>query len=145
MVRGPYCLPRTRRKTPRPGRVRLARTAKGTTSHRTARSPCGCTFVPRAPRSGSGESGCSEGMGSRTTTGRWSDAPGSVTITWLCSGRTASEALDQLCEPRDGAVGSVGRPPLAFAILFNDLDAAATGPARDAQNQIAELLAKHRR
>lgn len=40
-----------------------------------------------------------------------------------------------------GYAGAVGRPPLAFAILFNALDTAATGPARDAQNQIAELLA----
>lgn len=40
-----------------------------------------------------------------------------------------------------GYAGAVGRPPLAFAILFNNLDTAATGPARDVQNQIAELLA----
>lgn len=40
-----------------------------------------------------------------------------------------------------GYAGAVGRPPLAFAILFNDLDLAAAGPARELGNQIAELLA----
>ncbi|MBZ5714439.1 D-alanyl-D-alanine carboxypeptidase/D-alanyl-D-alanine endopeptidase [Nannocystis pusilla] len=40
-----------------------------------------------------------------------------------------------------GYAGAVGRPPLAFAILFNDLDVFAAPQARDLQNQIAELLA----
>jgi D-alanyl-D-alanine carboxypeptidase/D-alanyl-D-alanine-endopeptidase (penicillin-binding protein 4) len=40
-----------------------------------------------------------------------------------------------------GYAGAVGRPPLAFAILFNDLDVFAAAQARDLQNQIAELLA----
>lgn len=40
-----------------------------------------------------------------------------------------------------GYAGAVGRPPLAFAILFNDLDLHAAQQARDLQNQIAELLA----
>jgi D-alanyl-D-alanine carboxypeptidase/D-alanyl-D-alanine-endopeptidase (penicillin-binding protein 4) len=40
-----------------------------------------------------------------------------------------------------GYAGAVGRPPLAFAILFNDLDTFAAAQARDLQNQIAELLA----
>jgi len=40
-----------------------------------------------------------------------------------------------------GYAGAVGRPPLAFAILFNDLDTSAAGPAREVMNQIAELLA----
>lgn len=40
-----------------------------------------------------------------------------------------------------GYAGAIGRPPLAFAILFNDLDTSAAGPAREVMNQIAELLA----
>lgn len=40
-----------------------------------------------------------------------------------------------------GYAGAVGRPPLAFAILFNDIDVFAAQQARDLQNQIAELLA----
>lgn len=40
-----------------------------------------------------------------------------------------------------GYAGAVGRPPLAFAILFNDIDVHAAQQARNLQNQIAELLA----
>lgn len=40
-----------------------------------------------------------------------------------------------------GYAGAVGRTPLAFAILFNDLDLGAAGSARQVMNQIAELLA----
>lgn len=41
-----------------------------------------------------------------------------------------------------GYAGAVGRPPLAFAVLFNDLATTDAGRARELQNQLAELLAE---
>lgn len=40
-----------------------------------------------------------------------------------------------------GYAGAVGRAPIVFSILFNDLATIDAGRARDLQNQIAELLA----
>jgi D-alanyl-D-alanine carboxypeptidase/D-alanyl-D-alanine-endopeptidase (penicillin-binding protein 4) len=42
-----------------------------------------------------------------------------------------------------GYAGAVGRDPIAFAILFNGLKPGDGPLAKDAQNRIAELIARH--
>lgn len=42
-----------------------------------------------------------------------------------------------------GYAGALGRAPIAFSILVNDLGRGDTARAREAQNRIAELLARH--
>ena len=42
-----------------------------------------------------------------------------------------------------GYVGAPGREPIVFSVLFNDLPKGGTSRARDVQNEIAQLLARH--
>jgi D-alanyl-D-alanine carboxypeptidase/D-alanyl-D-alanine-endopeptidase (penicillin-binding protein 4) len=42
-----------------------------------------------------------------------------------------------------GYVGAPGREPIVFSVLFNDLPKGGTSRARDVQNEIAQLIARH--